>query len=136
MPETKADLQAENERLRAQLAAGGSGLTRVTFPARPAFRGDTELSEGERQDLEINGVTNSPFDGRRLLASDFGIEPTTDWGRENLRREQERRERERGEGIEGVDYIYPSIRPGVLAPEAQTRGAVVETAVPDDTAGE
>lgn len=128
MADTKADLEArvaaleaDNERLRDQVAAAGASPARVTFPTRPAFG----LSEGERQALEVEGVTNSPFTGERLLASDHGVDVITDAGRARLAKAQAGAGRGGDrEGIEGVDYVYPSASPGVLADDAPVRGAV------------
>ena len=86
------------------------------------------LSEGDRQALEINGVVNRATDGRRLLASEFGIEVKTEAGRENLRRAQAETPQER-DGIRGVDFVYPSIARGVLDPNAAVRGAQPASAV-------
>jgi hypothetical protein len=127
-------LQAENERLRGELAAaraGGASPARVTLAAPdPNF-----LSEGDRQALEVNGVVNSGTTGRELLASDFGIEVKTEQGRENLRRAQEQTTQER-EGIRGVDFVYPSIARGVLAADAPVRGAQPASAVEPDADGD
>ena len=64
MAETKDDiaaerdaLRAENEKLRAQLAAASVG----TVPAPKPY-----LTEGERQDLITFGVTNDVHTGQRL----------------------------------------------------------------------
>lgn len=137
-PGTKGDLErrlaaaeAELELTRGQLAearatAGGS-TARVTFPGRPNFRGGTTLSEGERQDLEINGVAADSSGGGLLLASDHGVDVKTEDGRKRLEAEQARQDAGKREGIEGVDYVYPSVAPGVLADDAPVRGAVVES---------
>jgi hypothetical protein len=141
MSETKDDiaaqrdaLQADNERLRGELAAarvGAASPARVTLATPdPNF-----LCEGDRQALEINGVVNSATTGRQLLASDFDIEVKTEQGRENLRRAQAQTAQER-EGIRGVDFVYPSVARGVLAADAPVRGAqpaaAVEPAVAED----
>lgn len=135
-PGTKADLEArlaatqrELELARGQLAearAGAASPALVTFAGRPQFRNGTQLSEGERQALEINGVVSDPHGGGLLLASDFGVEVITEGGRKALEREQQRRETPARAGIPGVDYVYPSVAPGVLAEDAPVRGAVVE----------
>lgn len=119
-------LRAENEQLRGQLVElAGRSPARVTFPARPAFG----LSEGERQDLELHGVTSSPFDGSRILASDYDVDVLTVAGRKRLADEQARRAAagDARAAVEGVDYVYPSVAPGVLADDAPVRGAVAET---------
>jgi hypothetical protein len=132
-------LQAKVEQLQGELAsarAGGGSPALVTLAAPdPNF-----LSEGDRQAMEINGVVNSAVTGRELLASDFGITVKTEEGRRNLERAQARTPQERA-GIRGVDFVYPSVAPGVLAADAPVRGAqpasAVEPAAPvagaDDT---
>lgn len=61
------------------------------------------LSEGEKQDLIMNGSTISPFNGQEIVASDFGLEPATDQARENQKRALERRKAAaRGEELPAV----------------------------------
>lgn len=76
---TKDELEAENAQLRAELeelrAAGERDVTgtgrRAPAPTRPTDdEGNTQLTEGERQDLVANGVTVSPFTGETLNALD------------------------------------------------------------------
>lgn len=121
-------LVAENERLKGELAAaraGGASPAMVTLAApAPDF-----LSEGDRQAMEINGVVNRATDGRELLASDFGIDVKTEQGRANLERAQARKAEGRT-AIRGVDYVYPSVAPGVLDVDAPVRGAQPASAVP------
>jgi len=88
---TKDELEQENAALRdrvAQLEAEprdvtGTG-TRRPAPQRPEYG----LSEGERQDLETSGVTNSPFTGEQLNAHDEGVEPATPEARRRADRAQ------------------------------------------------
>ena len=116
--------QAENEGLRGQLATAGANTSpaRVTFVDRPPY----PLSEGERQALITEGVISSPFNGRQMLASDYDLEVTTDAGRERLAAVQAKSEGDR-QGIRGVDYVYPSVAPGVLADDAPVRGGIAVT---------
>lgn len=138
-PGTKAALEAdnkrlqdENERLRSQLvearsahgAVAGSPA-RVTFAGRPEFRGGTKLSEGERQQLELDGVISDVHGGGMLYADDFGVEVTTEDGRNRLAKAREKDAADARAGIQGVDYVYPSVAPGVLDPAAEVRGGVV-----------
>lgn len=107
-------VRAENENLRGQLAASGARRP-------PAVEHPFVLSQGELAELETYGVTN--HDGQRLTreqaltrmaASDDqrGVqiaEPKADLAaslpavRPNL-------------GLPGVDYVYPSVRPGAIDP--------------------
>lgn len=79
---TKDELEQENEELRArvaeleqdQAATAERDLT-ATGTDRPKPKRPDYLSEGERQDLEAHGVTNSPFTGEPLDAITEGVEP-------------------------------------------------------------
>ena len=120
MAELKEDITAErdalreeNERLRAELAerpaagvnaSAAAGLSGVHQATRPPF-----LSEGERAELEMRGVANSPFTGERLTAAEEGVETKAD--PETVVALPGKRE-----GVEGVDYVYPSVAPGVIDP--------------------
>ena len=53
-------LTAENDRLTDRLLDAPAPAVPAPVARRPW------LSEGERQELERHGVTNSPFDGRRI----------------------------------------------------------------------
>lgn len=128
-PGTKAALEAENERLRGELAAARAGAGAAS-PARvqlgrPTDRdGNPVLSEGERQALLTEGVVNSPFDGRPVLASDHGIEPVTEAGKARLAEAKSGKGAGR-EPILGVDYIAPATADqarGVMDPRATSQG--------------
>ncbi len=137
-----ADTEGELERTRGELAearaktvaapatsaAAAPGL--VTFASRPNFRSGTKLSEGERQALEIAGVVADPHGGGQLLASDFGVEVKTEGGRAALAAAEADRAKSgdaKRAGIQGVDFVYPSVAPGVLAQDAPVRGAQPDT---------
>jgi hypothetical protein len=138
-PGTKADLEQqlaavreENERLQSQLlearsAHGAVSPARVTFGGRPTFRSGTQLSEGERQQLEVDGVINDAHTGGLLYADDYDVEVKTEDGRQRLAKAREKLGADERAGIRGVDYVYPSVAPGVLAADAPVRGAVVDT---------
>jgi hypothetical protein len=119
MSETKEEiaaerdaLRAENENLRGQLAAAGAVRP---APAEHRF----VLSEGARQELEMTGVTNV---GGRLRTRDevlamldddqAGVE-IAEPPLEQARTSPQLRE---AAGVEGVDFVYPSVAPGVLDP--------------------
>jgi hypothetical protein len=118
MSETKEEiaaqrdqLQAEVEQLRGQLAAAGAN--RVAAPTHTF-----ELSQGQLADLEawgvttVGGVQRTTEEVRAMLTGDqSGIEikeasapaatlPVVD----------------RGEPRYGVDFVHPSVAPGVIDP--------------------
>lgn len=86
MSMTKAELEAkvseleeDNERLRAELAAAGgtmAGTPRRPAPVEPSFG----MSEGERADLEQTGRATSPFTGdvRVGTPDDHTVTPAKD----------------------------------------------------------
>jgi hypothetical protein len=103
-----ARLRAENERLRGQLAASGADRRLSRNRSTRPF-----LSEGERADLELNGVTNSPFTGERLNAAAEGVDMVRDPQVADLPPVRT----QPTQGVEGFDYVYPSVAPGVLDPK-------------------
>lgn len=130
MTETKADLEArvadleaERDQLHGQLAAATAATPGPVqaAPRRPF------LSEAERAELELRGQTTSPFTGEPLTRDQVleelaqsddqqGVEiaePSPGLVAE-LPKTRERKP------IEGVDYIWPSVAPGVLAADART----------------
>lgn len=75
---TKDELEAElatvtreRDELRAAVAEQRPAAPANYRPTRPF------LSEGERQELEQYGVTNSPFTGEQITASGENVEPRT-----------------------------------------------------------
>lgn len=108
---TVDQLRAENTALRIQLAAAG----RAPGVARPQHT--FVLSEGQRQELLVNGVTNIN-----------GVRRTTDEVRDLLGPDQqdvELGDTEPVDGlgitaarseIRGVDFVYPSVKPGFIDP--------------------
>jgi hypothetical protein len=73
---TKDELERENAELRERVAQLEERNVTGTGASRPApERPDYGLSEGERQALEIDGVTTSPFTGELLDAHTEGVEP-------------------------------------------------------------
>lgn len=128
--EERDRLRLENEQLRGQLAAAGAG--RAYAPAAQFI-----LSEGNRQELLAHGVTT--IGGRRVTREqveeatagndryanvDLGdVDPDAQpAGRPNL-------------GIPGVDYVYPSVRPGRIDPAvAGTPGINGPAATAEDMA--
>jgi hypothetical protein len=112
-----ADLQAEVERLRGQLATAGAALTNGPVAVRQQF-----LSEGERQELELRGVTTDPATGRRV---------TTEQARARLAASDTQQGVEIDDALapvtlpavlpdrpaqEGVTHVYPSVAPGLIDP--------------------
>jgi len=108
-------LKAENERLKAQLAAIGQA-TRAYAPAQTF-----QLSEGDRQELIAHGVVNvggvamTRDDVRAKLGDDqqnvdlgtAEIDPAT----------AAAMQQHRPQGAQpGVDFVYPSVAPGQIDP--------------------
>lgn len=102
------ELEGENERLRRELAESKADQRLSHGRSSRPF-----LSEGERADLELHGVTNSPFNGERLTAEEEGVETIRD---PELSELPPVRTGSRG-AVEGFDYVYPSIAPRVLDPK-------------------
>lgn len=112
-----ATLRAENARLRAQLLASGQQ------PAGPAQAQHTfQLSEGDRQELEIRGVINV---GGRLMTKADVVKAMREAGAgqedveiadapEGTRVEPDRLDT--GPGVRGFDYVYPSVERGKIDP--------------------
>lgn len=108
-------LRAENENLRGQLAAAGARTPHVAAP--PPF-----LSEGERQDLITFGVTTTRG-GRPLNLHDAreqypGAQLDQASAAAVLAADRDRDARRARPAVPHVDYVYPSVAPGELAPEA------------------
>jgi hypothetical protein len=125
MAETKEEiadqrdrLVAENEQLRAQLAAVGGA--RVQQPQHTF-----QLSEGDRQELEIRGVVN--VGGRMMTKSDVeqamkaagagqeGVKIAD--APEGTRIDPATLPKITGPGVAGVDYVYPSVQRGKIDPK-------------------
>lgn len=117
MAETKDEIAAErdalreeNERLRAQLAAAG----RPAGVATP--RHTFQLSEGDRQELASRGAVN--VNGRLMTRTDVERELGPDQANVDLGdapAPQLPPETQRS-AVRGVDYVYPSVRPGEIDP--------------------
>jgi hypothetical protein len=100
------ELEGENARLKEELRASRADQRLSHGRAERPF-----LSEGERQDLQQYGVTNSPFTGERITAQDEGVETKVDPASVPPARTGSRG------AVEGFDYVYPSVAPGVLDPK-------------------
>lgn len=112
-------LRAENENLRGQLAAAGAARPGQAAPVAHTF----QLSEGDRQELEIRGVIN--IGGRLMTRAEVLAE---------LRKSKDQRKvkvaeapegtrvdvsmikKATGPGVAGVDYVYPSVERGKIDP--------------------
>jgi hypothetical protein len=107
------ELRAENERLRAQLAAAG-GSPRAYQPAQ-----QFQLSEGDRQELVTRGVVT--INGRRMTREDVENELDEDQRGVDLGDADPVDAGAPGVGersaIRGVDYVYPSVAPGLIDPD-------------------
>lgn len=63
---TKQELEQENERLRAELAAAQGGHTSRPVPGPPSFK----ICAGVAADLEIHGKALDPFTGKTLTVDE------------------------------------------------------------------
>lgn len=153
MAETKDEIAAqrdqlaqENVALKAQLAAAGR-------PAAPGTQHVFQLSEGDRQELEIRGVV--AINGRLMTKAEVE-QAMADAGQRGVTIKHAPEATKvpvtedtagRGPGIEGVDFIYPSVErgkidpavagtPGINGPAADATVPAAGTAVPADPAGE
>jgi hypothetical protein len=123
MAENKADIEAErdqlrveNEQLRSQLSAVGAGAVGRAAVPQHTF----QLSEGDRQELEIRGVIN--VGGRQVTKAD--VEAMLGESQRNVEikdapegtRVAAGRAPRRG-SVEGVDYVWPSVQPGGIDPK-------------------
>jgi hypothetical protein len=105
-------LRAENENLRGQLAAAG---------ARPRgqVRHEFLLSEGERAEIEAFGVAN--IGGVRMtreqVAAKLGDrQRDVELGDAEPVDAAAHAARTTRTAVEGVDFIYPSVEPGLIDP--------------------
>lgn len=62
-----AELRAENERLREQLADAQAGKPTRPVPTAPSFG----MSEGTRAELELVEKTTDPFTGKTVTRADL-----------------------------------------------------------------
>lgn len=114
MAETKEDvvaerdaLRADNDALRAQLAAATAPAAGLAAPVQHRF----QLSEGDRQDLELRGFIN--VNGRVMTKDDVlgALEPDqsgveiADASDEALALIPHIVGADRGKGVAGLDYI-------------------------------
>jgi hypothetical protein len=107
-------LAQENVALKAQLAAAG----RTAPGAQHVF----QLSEGDRQELEIRGAV--VINGRLMTKEDV-VKAMADAGQRGVKIADAPPETKlqitddtpgRGKGIQGVDFIYPSVERGKIDP--------------------
>lgn len=112
--EERDRLAQENSILRSQLAAAGGRV------ATPQYT--FQLSEGERQELEILGVINKG--GRAMTKEDVEAEMAAA-GQTGVTIKDAPAETKipvdantpgRGPGIRGFDYVYPSVERGKIDP--------------------
>jgi hypothetical protein len=109
-----ASLRQENAQLRAQLAAAGG---RVQQPQHTF-----QLSEGDRQELEIRGVVNI---GGRMMTKDDVEKAMAAAGQRGVTIADAPKETKvdpaliearGGKGVLGVDFVYPSVERGRIDP--------------------
>ena len=131
-------LQAENENLRGQLAAAGA---RAYAPAHRF-----QLSEGDRQELEIRGVVNI---GGRLWTRDEVLAALAKAGPDasgnndqsgvqiaeapaGTRIDPDTLPARTGPGVAGVDFVYPSVARGRIDPAVAGTPGVSGPAAADE----
>lgn len=135
MSETKDDiaaerdqLRAENENLRGQLAATGATRTAGQATA-PQHR--FQLSEGDRQELEIRGVVaigGRLYTREEVLAELAKAGPDQDGHNDqshveiaeapaSTRVDPALVQARTGPGVPGVDYVWPSVERGKIDPK-------------------
>lgn len=108
---------AENESLRAQLAAAPPGTARA-YQAPYTF----QLSEGDRQELEAHGAVNI---GGRMMTKDDVVKAMAAAGQKGVTiadaPEATRLDLNalpgRGPGVAGIDFVYPSVERGKIDPK-------------------
>lgn len=108
-------LEADNERLRVQLAAAGRPAGAVT--PQHTF----QLSEGDRQELEIRGVIN--YGGRAYTKADVEA-AMAESGQRGVKiadapaatRVDAPGVAATGPGVRGIDFVYPSVERGKIDP--------------------
>jgi hypothetical protein len=125
MAETKEDIAGERDRLRKENNALRSQLEQAgrTPGYQPQQR--FQLSEGDRQELEIRGVVS--INGRLMTKADVeqamaaaGQRGVTIADAPEATRVPDQVLKDtaaRGTGIRGVDYVYPSVAAGQIDPD-------------------
>lgn len=127
LEETRAALA--EERNRNQQLQGSLVALKPTGEHQAVVR-QPYLSEAERAELELRGRTTSPFTGREVTRDEAlaalaksedqsGVEigePSAELAAAAVRPAKRA-------AVEGVDYVWPSVAPGVLADEARVDAA-------------
>jgi hypothetical protein len=150
MAETKDKIAADRDRLATENVALKAQLEAAGRPG-PTTQHVFQLSEGDRQELEIRGVVAI---GGRLMTKADVEKAMAEAGQKGVKIKDAPPETAvkitdstpgRGPGVEGVDYIYPSVErgkidpavagtPGISGPAADAKPAADD--VPADQAGE
>jgi hypothetical protein len=111
-------LRAENDNLRTQLAAAGAARPGQAAPVQHTF----QLSEGDRQELEMRGVIN--VGGRQMTKDEVMAELRKTEDQRNVKiadapdgtRVDVSKLPGVGKGVAGVDFVYPSVERGKIDP--------------------
>jgi hypothetical protein len=124
MAETKEEIAADRDRLAAENTALKAQLAAAGRPGVASAQHTFQLSEGDRQELEIRGVVN--IGGRLMTKADVvkamrdadagqeGVEIAD--APEGTRIEPTRLGDLSGPGVRGVDFVYPSVERGKIDP--------------------
>lgn len=127
-------LRAENENLRGQLAAAGAKTGRAA-PVQHRF----QLSEGDRQELEIRGVVSiggrlyTTEEVRALLEQDQQGVDIKD-APEGTRVDPATLPDRTGSGVPGVDFVWPSVERGKIDPAVAGTPGISGPAADDEHA--
>jgi hypothetical protein len=150
---TKDEIDADNQRLEQENVALKAQLAAAISAGRtaPGAQHVFQLSEGDRQELEIRGVV--AINGRLMTRADV-VKAMAAAGQKGVTIKEAPAETAltvtadtpgMGPGVRGIDYIYPSVErgkidpavagtPGINGPAADTKPAADVPA--DDLAGE
>lgn len=152
MAETKDEIAAARDQLAQENVALKAQLEAVGRPAGASLPQHVfQLSEGDRQELEIRGVV--AINGRLMTKAEVEA-AMAEAGQRGVKIKDAPEETKvkitgdtpgRGPGIEGVDFVYPSVErgkidpavagtPGISGPAADTKPAA--DVADDDQAGE
>lgn len=141
MAENKDEIAADRDRLRKENNALRAQLDQAGRPAGYQPQQRFQLSEGDRQELEVRGVVN--IGGRLMTKADVehamaaagqrGVE-IADAPDDTRISDATLKDLDRGPGVRGIDYVYPSVAPGFIDPAVAGTPGISGPPAPADTA--